>query len=165
MEDIERYVNDEEDESPKASVIIHIHGNVNQILPNATRSEQIYYSDRYIEERLSGRDSVAFRDLLSADVAGSPLLPYIAEVEVLRDYTRKLADCTDAKSVGRMVVEMVKDSSVRIDKDMMVKASFIERLKPMLVNLTHGTGTDNLRKYINQAWDEDRKRQRLRGNC
>ena len=44
------------EDNQKASIIFQISGGNNQILPNATKAEQNFYSDKYIEEVLKPKD-------------------------------------------------------------------------------------------------------------
>ena len=49
-----------------------------------------------------------------------------------------------------MVMDMVNDTDVKVDQDIMVKQEFIEVLQPLAPQVT--TGISNIRKYINEAW-------------
>lgn len=44
------------EDNQKASIIFQISGGNNQILPNATKAEQNFYGDKYIEEVLKPKD-------------------------------------------------------------------------------------------------------------
>lgn len=44
------------EDNQKASIIFQISGGNNQILPNATKAEQNFYGDKYIEEVLTPKD-------------------------------------------------------------------------------------------------------------
>ena len=47
-------------------------------------------------------------------------------------------------------MDMVNDTDVKVDQDIMVKQEFIEVLQPLAPQVTTGIG--NIRKYINEAW-------------
>ena len=47
------------EDNQKASIIFQISGGNNQILPNATKAEQNFYGDKYIEEVLMRKSPLA----------------------------------------------------------------------------------------------------------
>ena len=131
----------------KANIVFNISGGNNQILPNATKAEQNFYGDKYIEEKLrSETDNPGPR----IDPEAARLSLYINNVEALAEYVAKLSACTNAKELAQVVMDMVKDTDVRVDQDSMVKQEFIEVLQPLAPQVT--TGISNIRKYINEAW-------------
>lgn len=71
-------------------------------------------------------------------------------MEALAEYVAKLAACTNAKELAQVVMDMVNDTDVKIDQDIMVKQEFIEVLQPLAPQVT--SGISNIRKYINEAW-------------
>lgn len=75
---------------------------------------------------------------------------YINNVEALAEYVAKLSACTNAKELAQVVMDMVNDTDVKVDQDIMVKQEFIEVLQPLAPQVT--TGISNIRKYINEAW-------------
>ena len=75
---------------------------------------------------------------------------YINNVEALAEYVAKLSACTSAKELAQVVMDMVNDTDVKVDQDIMVKQEFIEVLQPLAPQVT--TGISNIRKYINEAW-------------
>ena len=132
---------------PKASIIFHISGGNNQILPNATKAEQHFYGDKYIEEMRKPE-----QDKLEAQLSPEATLLslYINNVEVLAEYIAKLAVCATAKDMALLVMDMVNDPEVKVDQYSMVKQEFIQVLQPLAPQVT--CGINNIRKYINEAW-------------
>lgn len=43
------------EDTNKANIVFNISGGNNQILPNATKAEQNFYGDKYIEEMVNHR--------------------------------------------------------------------------------------------------------------
>lgn len=135
------------EDNQKANIVFNISGGNNQILPNATKAEQNFYGDKYIEEKLrSETDNPGPR----IEPEAARLSLYINNVEALAEYVAKLSACTNAKELAQVVMDMVKDTDVRVDQDNMVKQEFIEVLQPLAPQVT--TGISNIRKYINEAW-------------
>lgn len=135
------------EDNQKANIVFNISGGNNQILPNATKAEQNFYGDKYIEEKLRSKtDNPGPR----IDPEAVRLSLYINNVEALAEYVAKLSACTNAKELAQVVMDMVKDTDVRVDQDSMVKQEFIEVLQPLAPQVT--TGISNIRKYINEAW-------------
>ena len=135
------------EDNQKANIVFNISGGNNQILPNATKAEQNFYGDKYIEEKLRSKtDNPGPR----IDPEAARLSLYINNVEALAEYIAKLSACTKAKELAQVVMDMVKDTDVRVDQDSMVKQEFIEVLQPLAPQVT--TGISNIRKYINEAW-------------
>ena len=135
------------EDNQKANIVFNISGGNNQILPNATKAEQNFYGDKYIEEKLRSKtDNPGPR----IDPEAAHLSLYINNVEALAEYIAKLSTCTNAKELAQVVMDMVKDTDVRVDQDSMVKQEFIEVLQPLAPQVT--TGISNIRKYINEAW-------------
>lgn len=135
------------EDNQKANIVFNISGGNNQILPNATKAEQNFYGDKYIEEKLRSKtDNPGPR----IDPETARLSLYINNVEALAEYVAKLSACTNAKELAQVVMDMVKDTDVRVDQDNMVKQEFIEVLQPLAPQVT--TGISNIRKYINEAW-------------
>ena len=135
------------EDNQKANIVFNISGGNNQILPNATKAEQNFYGDKYIEGKLRSKtDNPGPR----IDPEAARLSLYINNVEALAEYVAKLSACTNAKELAQVVMDMVKDTDVRVDQDSMVKQEFIEVLQPLAPQVT--TGISNIRKYINEAW-------------
>ncbi len=135
------------EDNNKANVIFNISGGTNQILPNATKAEQNFYGDKYIEEMMKSKTEC---QELTISPAATRLSLYINNVEALSEYVGKLSACTNAKELAQVVMDMVNDKDVKVDQDVMVKQEFIEVLKPLAPQVT--TGISNIRKYINEAW-------------
>lgn len=135
------------EDNNKANIIFNISGGNNQILPNATKAEQHFYGDKYVEEMLKPKGE-------NPDPKHSPeatrLSLYINNVEVLSEYVSKLSICATAKDMAKVVMDMVNDADVKLDQYQMVKQEFIEVLQPLAPQVT--TGISNIRKYINEAW-------------
>lgn len=70
----------------------------------------------------------------------------------LRGYISLLTACKKAKEVGEVVATMCRNEEA-IDADLIAKKDFIHLLLPFLTNVKTGKGVDNLRLYINNAWD------------
>lgn len=135
------------EDNNKASIIFQISGGNNQILPNATKAEQNFYGDKYIEEVLKPKAENKEAEL---SPEATRLSIYINKVEVLADYIAKLSACTTAKELAQVVMAMVGDEDVKVDQYTMVKQEFIMVLQPLAPQVT--TGVSNIRKYINDAW-------------
>ena len=125
------------EDNQKASIIFQISGGNNQILPNATKAEQNFYGDKYIEEVLKPKDETEEAQL-------SP------EATRLSLYVAKLSVCSTAKDIALVVMDMVNDQDVKVDQYNMVKQEFIQVLQPLAPKVT--CKVDNIRKYINEAW-------------
>ncbi len=141
------------EEKNKSGVTIVIQGGTNQIAPNATEQKQIFVGDKYADAMLQSLQKPESASAPAQTKAASPLSIYINSEELLSKYTSRLAVCTTARQIGYVVVDMVKDPDVKVDKDMMVKKEFIEQIKPLAPQVT--TGVDNIRNYINEAWVQD----------
>lgn len=135
------------EDNQKASIIFQISGGNNQILPNATKAEQNFYGDKYIEEVLKPKDENKEAQL---SPEATRLSLYINNVEVLAEYVSKLSVCATAKDIALVVMDMVNDQDVKVDQYNMVKQEFIQVLQPLAPKVT--CKIDNIRKYINEAW-------------
>ncbi len=80
----------------------------------------------------------------------------INKVKSLRGYISLLTACKKAKEVGEVVATMCQNEEA-IDADLIAKKDFIHLLLPFLTNVKTGKGVDNLRLYINNAWDARKK--------
>ncbi len=133
-------------EEDKNCITFNIYGGSNQILPNATKAEQHFYGDQFAREALrKGQPQPA-----PLTPEERRLLVYIENEESLRNYVASLAACTTAAEVGRVVV-LMGENEPRLDKTRIVKADFIEALKPLIPLVEKGLSTDNLRHHINEA--------------
>lgn len=135
------------EENNKASIIFQISGGNNQILPNATKAEQHFYGDKYIEEVMKPKEENRQPQL---SIEAIRLSLYINKVEVLADYVAKLSACNNAKELAQVVLAMVNDPDANVDQYVMVKQDFIQVLQPLAPRVT--TSISNIRKFINEAW-------------
>lgn len=135
------------EDTSKANIVFNISGGNNQILPNAIKAEQNFYGDKYIEEMMKAKTTSQV-PVLSSETTRLSL--YINNVEALAEYVAKLSACTSAKELAQVVMDMVNDTDVKVDQDIMVKQEFIEVLQPLAPQVT--TSISNIRKYINEAW-------------
>ena len=138
----------------KSNCTFNISGGNVQILPNATQGIQNFYGDQFAEEALKANANIntgtVSLDLTEEEKA---LQLYINKVEVLKQYTSRLAQCTSASDIGKIVVDMRKDEEVRVDEYEMVKERFINVLIALASNVTSGKTVSNVRQRINDAWD------------
>ncbi len=140
------------EENSKSNVTFNIYGGNNQILPNATEAVQNFYGDQFADKMLHPEGTPA--DALTEDE--QHLAIYINKVESLRSYISLLTTCKSAKEVGEVVATMCQNEEA-IDEVLIVKADFIKLLLPFLTKVRNGKGIDNLRTYINSAWDARKK--------
>lgn len=140
--------------SEKSNCTFNISGGNVQILPNATQAVQNFYGDQFAEEALKANanayTSNAVPELTEEEKA---LRPYINKVEILKQYTSRLSQCTSASDIGKVVVDMRKDEEVRVDEYEMVKERFISVLIALAPNVTSGKTVSNVRQRIIDAWD------------
>lgn len=138
----------------KSNCTFNISGGNVQILPNATQGIQNFYGDQFAEEALKANANIntgtVSLDLTEEEKA---LQLYINKVEVLKQYTSRLSQCTSASDIGKIVVDMRKDEEVRVDEYEMVKERFINVLIALASNVTSGKTVSNVRQRINDAWD------------
>ena len=136
------------EESSKSNVIFNISGGTIQIAPNATTQQQIFYGDQFAERMLQSEGNSS--EALTEDE--QRLAIYINKVESLRGYISLLTACQTAKEVGEVVATMCQNEEA-IYTELIAKENFIKLLLPFLTNVKSGKGIDNLRLYINNAWD------------
>lgn len=120
------------EDTSKANIVFNISGGNNQILPNAIKAEQNFYGDKYIEEMMKAK-TTSQEPVLSPETTRLSL--YINNVEALAEYVAKLSACTNAKELAQVVMDMVNDTDVKVDQDIMVKQEFIEVLQPLVLKL------------------------------
>ena len=108
------------EDNNKANIVFNISGGNNQILPNATKAEQNFYGDKYIEEMMKAKTK-SQEPVLSPETTRLSL--YINNVEALAEYIAKLSACTNAKELAQVVMDMVNDTDVKVDQYNMVKRS------------------------------------------
>lgn len=142
-----------------ASITFNINGGNNQILPNATQAVQNFYGDQFAEEALRLQcehpQSEGNVELSEAEKA---LLVYINKVEVLKQYAVRLAQCTTAGDVARVVVVMLMDEKVVLDEYECVKERFIRIVMSLAPNVTSGRTVNNVRQRIIDAWDRSKSK-------
>ena len=136
------------EENSKSNVTFNISGGTIQIAPNATTQQQIFYGDQFAEKMLHPEGNSS--DALTEEE--QRLAIYINKVESLRSYISLLTACKTAKEVGEVVATMCQNEEA-IDAELIAKKEFIRLLLPFLTNVASGKGIDNLRLYINNAWD------------
>ena len=138
-------------DSNNPTIVFNISGGNNQILPNATKAEQHFYGDRFVEQ-------------VRPDLPAQPSAPsesetrlgiYINKVEDCRRNLAKLHACQSAAEVGRTVVQMVLEKS-GLTAEKMVSKGFIEILLALTPSVSSGRTIENYRKYINTAWANKR---------
>lgn len=110
------------EDNNKANIVFNISGGNNQILPNAIKAEQNFYGDKYIEEMMKAK-TTSQEPVLSPETTRLSL--YINNVEALAEYVAKLSACTNAKELAQVVMDMVNDTDVKVDQDIMVKQEFM----------------------------------------
>ena len=69
------------------------------------------------------------------------------DVKKVHEYPRLLGECTSAHDLAGVVGIML--SEPHVDKDTVVKGTFIEVLLPFASRLTSGAKVDNVRQQIN----------------
>ena len=134
-------------EEDKKGIVFNIYGGSNQILPNATKGEQIFYGDQFAREALR-KDSEAERMLTDEE---RRLAVFVEKEESLRNYVAQLAVCKTAGDVGEIVALMCENEP-RLTEERIVKAKFIETLIPLIPGVEQGRSIDNLRIQIDKAW-------------
>ncbi len=135
-----------------SDVNINIYGGNNQILPNATKAEQNFFSSEFAEKKLSSSD-MQEEELTEAEQA---LAIYINKVEALRGYVTLLGNCKTARDLAEVVATMCQQEP-SVDETLIVKQSFINLLLPFVPEWEKGKTVDNIRVAINNAWDARRK--------
>ena len=136
-------------EEDKNNITFNIYGGSNQILPNATKAEQIFYGDQFAKEAL--RKGTSGEKPLTDDERR--LAVYIEKEESLRNYVAQLAACKTAADVGEVVAMMCENESL-LFAERVVKAKFIQTLIPLIPGVEQGRGIDNLRIQIFKALQE-----------
>lgn len=138
----------------KSNCTFNISGGNVQILPNATQGIQNFYGDQFAEEVLKANANINTGTVpLDLTEEEKALQLYINKVEILKQYTSRLSQCTSASDISKIVVDMRKDEEVRVDEYEMVKERFINVLIALASNVTSGKTVSNVRQRINDAWD------------
>ena len=136
-------------EEDKNNITFNIYGGSNQILPNATKAEQIFYGDQFAKEAL--RKGTSGEKPLTDDERR--LAVYIEKEESLRNYVAQLAACKTAADVGEVVAMMCENEPL-LFAERVAKAKFIQTLIPLIPGVEQGRGIDNLRIQIFRALQE-----------
>lgn len=123
----------------KSNFTFNISGGNVQIFPNVTHAVQNCYSDQFSTSELSEEEKA--------------LRLYINNVGILKQYASRLAQCTTASDIGKVVVDMRKDEQVRVDEYEAVKERFINVLIDLTPNVSSGKTVSNVRQRIIDAWD------------
>ena len=152
----------------KSNIVININGGTVQVQPNVTTAVQNFYNgciiQRTSEAPYCPERSVEDTAAVSEDgetvtpttpVAGavSPLSLYIDKEDVLNAYAARLAECSLAADIALVVVDMVNNPEVKVDKTIMVKERFIKVVRQLAVKADHGVSICNIRAQINKAWE------------
>lgn len=151
--------------------MININGGMIQVQPNVTNVVQNFYSDCIIKRTSEAsrcheyglnagvQDAATAGDEGSAAPAPpvadvvSPLSLYIDKEDVLNAYASRLAECSLAADIALVVVDMVNNPEVKVDKTIMVKERFIKVVRQLAVKTDHGVSICNIRAQINKAWE------------
>lgn len=136
-------------EEDKNSITFNIYGGSNQILPNATKAEQIFYGDQFAKEAL--RKGTSGEKPLTDDERR--LAVYREKEESLRNYVAQFAACKTAADVGEVVALMCENEPLLFE-ERVAKAKFIQTLIPLIPGVEQGRGIDNLRIQIFKALQE-----------
>lgn len=139
-------------EDDQKGIVFNIYGGSNQILPNATKAEQIFYGDQFAKEALRSKQP-AVTPLTDDE---RRLAVYVENEESLRNYIAQLSVCKTAADVGEVVALMCENES-KLTEERIVKSKFIETLQPLIPGVEKGKGIDNLRIQINNAWQEHKR--------
>ena len=140
------------EENNKQGFTIHITDSTVQLNPNATTAVQNFYGNEFAENVQSFNSPLA-----TSNEDEQRLAVYLKDEDTFLRYKTQLTKCHSAKEVGKVVLTMRLEEP-GVDKETAVSAKFIEALLPLIPNVKRGRGIDNLRCYINKAWDDRRKK-------
>jgi len=135
------------DGEDKKCIVFNIYGGNNQILPNATKAELIFYGDQFANEALL-KGTTGQRPLTDDE---RRLAVFIEKEESLRNHVAQLSVCKTAADVGE-VVAMMCENEPRLTEERIAKGKFIETLIPLIPGVVQGRSVDNLRIQIDKAW-------------
>ena len=141
-----------------ASVMIVINGGNNQILPSATHASQVFYNGKPGEP---GTPDVPVGQCVEEppvpDIQVAPPAPpqchlsrYITDAEVLSYYLERCRECHKCKALAKVVIEMVNDPAVRVDREVMVQKDFLEGLLSLAPGVSNCL--NDLRYHVNALW-------------
>lgn len=128
----------------KPEIEIKIFGGTNMIVPAGTTTVQNFYGDQFAEVAIRPEATAGVESLNDAECH---LFTYVPDVKKVHEYTRLLGECTTAHDLANVVSIMLGEP--RVDKNTVVKGTFIEVLLPFASRLTSGAKVDNVRQQIN----------------
>lgn len=140
------------EEKESSGITFNIYGGTVQILPNATKAEQNFYTGSPVSPLPSAGDS---EEALSDTALRLGL--YINKVEDLRGYLTMLAACTTAKEIAE-VVAIMAEKEPRLTHEEIDKARFISLLPSLAPQVTKGITIDNLRIHIDNVMQARKKK-------
>lgn len=150
--------------------VINVYGGNVQVLPGATTAVQNNYGDRFASVAVSSvnSESVDSRasgvppsdsSLLSCEGGVEEEEPelsaeerhlnlYVGDVKLLRDYIRRLGECSSARGMAEVVCLMLDETRLAVHT--VVTAQFIHTLLPFAEGVTSGMTVDNVRVQIHK---------------
>ncbi|MBQ8594008.1 MAG: hypothetical protein IJ467_06955 [Bacteroidaceae bacterium] len=140
-------------EKETSDITFNIYGGTVQILPNATKAEQNFYTG----SPTGALPSVEKPEETLSETA-LRLGLYINKVEDLRGYLTMFAACTTAKEMAE-VVAIMAEKEPRLTREEINKARFINLLPSLAPQVTKGITTDNLRTHIDNVMQMRKKKQ------
>lgn len=134
----------------KPDIMITIFGGNNQIGSVTATAVQNCCGDQGDKAADQTKDSEGIKNTEDSEYmtdAEIHLSVYVPDVKRLKNYVRLIGECISAHELAAVVEEMLSED--RIDKNVVVKAAFIELLQPFAVRLTSGNSVFNIRQQIN----------------
>lgn len=134
----------------KPDIMITIFGGNNQIGSVTATAVQNCCGDQGDKAADQTKDSEGIENTEDSEYmtdAEIHLSVYVPDVKRLKNYVRLIGECISAHELAAVVEEMLSED--RIDKNVVVKAAFIELLQPFAVRLTSGNSVFNIRQQIN----------------
>lgn len=141
------------EEKESSGITFNIYGGTIQILPNATKAEQNFYTGSPVSTLPPAEN---LEEPLSDTALRLGL--YINKVEDLRGYLTMLAACTTAKEIAE-VVAIMAEREPKLTREEIDKARFISLLPPLAPQVTKGVTIDNLRIHIDNVMQARKKKQ------
>lgn len=131
-----------------ANVIINIHGDNTQVLPNATEAKQIFYGVEFAHAKMQ-INMVEEDENEAVRIARGTLCIYYSDELELNNIIRRIADCRSASDLANLVVNDIHKHTI-LTSERMVSKDFIEALQQFLT-FKSGTSTGNIRAQINNV--------------
>lgn len=134
----------------KPDIMITIFGGNNQIGSVTATAVQNCYGDQGNKAADQTEDSEGIKNTEDREEmtdAELHLSVYVPDAKRLKNYVRLISECISAHELAAVVEGMLSED--RIDKNVVVKAAFIELLQPFAVRLTSGNSVFNIRQQIN----------------